>query len=236
MKGILTYLFLIVTIVLNAQTTIDRKVISSGGVESSSQTIQLSSTIGEPAVQTQRVGTFIYTEGFQQPFSDDSISIVLSSTGASCVGRSNGFAAIDSISGCEGPYQVIWSAGTSSNDSMEVLGLAPGVYTVQVISNDGCAGIFTFAIGLISNEDCILKFFTGISPNNDGMNDEWRIENIEAFPENKVTIFNRVGNTVFEESNYNNQEVVWKGQNLSGNDLPSGTYFYVFEANGVKME
>ena len=232
-KSILISLFFISTHVLFGQTVIDRKVISSGGVESSSQSIQLSSTIGEPAVQTKITTNFMFTEGFQQPFYADSIAIFLSTTGASCIGRSNGLAVIDSIVGCDGPYQIIWSAGTSANDSNETFGLGPGDYTVQVVSNDGCQNIFPFTIGHILDEDCILSFFSGISPNNDGMNDVWKIENIEAFPQNKVVIYNRLGNTVFDESNYDNQQVVWGGQNLDGNELPSGTYFYVFETNGM---
>ena len=48
---------------------------------------------------------------------------------------------------------------------------------------------------------------------------------------NKVTIFNRWGDKVFEVENYDN-EVSGKrfeGINLSGNALPSGTYFYKIE-------
>jgi len=217
-----------------SQVQIERQVIGSAGSESSiSSGIKVSSTTGETAVQTSVLNSIIYTEGFQQPMKVDTIFILLSSTGASCIGRSNGFASIDSISGCEGPYTVNWSAGRSPTDSNQVFGLAPGEYTVQLVSNDGCEGIFPFNIGLIENKACQLKFFSGISPNNDGMNDTWVIENVEAFPENEVRIFNRLGNTVFDETNYDNQSVVWKGNNLSGNELPSGTYFYIFETGGL---
>ncbi|NOT74309.1 MAG: hypothetical protein HOP08_05220 [Cyclobacteriaceae bacterium] len=43
---------------------------------------------------------------------------------------------------------------------------------------------------------------------------------------NKVTIFNRWGDPVFEVTDYNNVDRVFKGLNNSGSELPAGTYFY----------
>ena len=63
-----------------------------------------------------------------------------------------------------------------------------------------------------------------ITPNSDGTNDAFVIEGIENFPENALTIFNRWGNEVFKAENYQND---WEGQ-FNDEDLPVGTYFYVF--------
>jgi len=77
-----------------------------------------------------------------------------------------------------------------------------------------------------------LKIYTSFSPNGDGINDTWFIDGIEAFPDNKVSIFNRWGNLVFEASGYDNHTTVWKGTANTGmligkdNELPDGTYFY----------
>lgn len=81
--------------------------------------------------------------------------------------------------------------------------------------------------------------YNAISPNTDGLNEIFRIENIDLLAdtkENTVTIYNRWGSKVFEVENYNNNDRVFKGLNQNGNELPSGTYFYkiVFPATGGK--
>jgi len=75
---------------------------------------------------------------------------------------------------------------------------------------------------------------SGFSPNGDGVNDFFEIVGIEGYPDNKVTIFNRWGNLVFEGIGYNNTTVRWDGENtgvLSPGDgpVPEGTYFYVID-------
>jgi len=234
------FLFLLITgltVSSTAQNTKEREVISSGGIESNTSTLRVSSTIGETVVSTEQSGTspLTITQGFHQPGDPDSITIdSLVVTPAACIGRNNGRAFIDpdSIKGCEGPYTFNWSTGSTSN---QVFGLAPGNYSVQISSTDNCQKTFFFTIGYESNAPCFINFFTGITPNGDGNNDAWIIENVEAFANNKVTIYNRLGNIVFEEKNYDNVNVVWKGNtgnNLNGKELPSDTYFYVFESNG----
>lgn len=61
-----------------------------------------------------------------------------------------------------------------------------------------------------------------LSPNGDGKNDNWVIEEIERYPDNEVTIFDRSGRVLFQTKNYQNN---WAGM-LSGVALAEGTYFY----------
>ncbi len=75
--------------------------------------------------------------------------------------------------------------------------------------------------------------FNGISPNDDGSNDSWKIIGIEQFPENTVRVFNRWGNQVFERQGYRNDSS-WDG---TWNDqaLPDGTYYYIIDlGNGLE--
>ena len=77
-----------------------------------------------------------------------------------------------------------------------------------------------------------ITIFNALSPNGDGKNESFIIQYIEALPEtqkNKVTIFNRWGDIVFEVNDYDNQSRVFSGLNNNGDELPNGTYYYKLE-------
>jgi gliding motility-associated-like protein len=69
----------------------------------------------------------------------------------------------------------------------------------------------------------ILVIHNGFSPNGDGLNDYFHIENIEKYPNNDLTIYNRWGNNVYNVKQYQND---WVGT-WQSNLLPDGTYFYI---------
>ena len=52
---------------------------------------------------------------------------------------------------------------------------------------------------------------------------------IEGFYDNKVTIYNRWGDIVFEAENYDNDLVKWEGTMVNGSIASPGTYFYLIE-------
>ena len=82
--------------------------------------------------------------------------------------------------------------------------------------------------------------FNALSPNGDNQNPIFFIRNIDAIPEtknNKVTIFDRWENQVWQGTNYDNAKVVFIGISDGGNDLPTGTYFYKIEfTSGRKIQ
>jgi gliding motility-associated-like protein len=71
------------------------------------------------------------------------------------------------------------------------------------------------------------------SPNNDAINDFLFIEGLSAGDNNSVTIFNRWGDEVNYYPGYDNEDIVWRGENVSGGDLPEGTYYIVVTFNGT---
>ena len=73
-----------------------------------------------------------------------------------------------------------------------------------------------------------------VTPNGDGRNETFIIENIELYNENTVKIFNRWGVLVYEKENYENANGFTgysNGRIVIGGDrrLAEGTYFYVIE-------
>jgi len=69
-----------------------------------------------------------------------------------------------------------------------------------------------------------------VSPNGDGINDILQIDNIESYPDNKVTLMNRNGTTIFQIAGYDNQGKVFDGHsNITKEMQKPGTYFYLLE-------
>jgi gliding motility-associated-like protein len=74
--------------------------------------------------------------------------------------------------------------------------------------------------------------YNGFSPNDDGVNEVFKIENIEMHPNNEVFVFNRWGTQVFAARGYTNY---WDGK-YRGTSLPDGTYFYLIYLDGRRQE
>lgn len=111
--------------------------------------------------------------------------------------------------------------------SYESVGAFCGMDSVQyVICNVfGCdTATVRIDIGCFSGEPDEFRFYTGFSPNGDSINDTFTIQNVDAFPNNELHIYNRWGTEVFSMSGYDNG---WDGT-FNGQQLPDGTYFYQF--------
>ena len=67
--------------------------------------------------------------------------------------------------------------------------------------------------------------YSGFSPNYDDVNETFTVVGVEQFPDNRMEVYNRYGNLVFEMDSYDNS---WRGTSFEGDELPEGTYFYVF--------
>lgn len=100
--------------------------------------------------------------------------------------------------------------------------------TIQVCDVFGECAQEVISINVIGE----ITIYNAVSPNGDEKNDTFVIEFINALPEtqqNKLTILNRWGTVVFEAENYDNLNRVFKGLSNTGNELPSGTYYYILE-------
>lgn len=230
----LIYILILTTFGANAQVVLDRQVIGSTGGYQVGTTMSISSTVGEPAVQTLFSVNKILTQGFQQPNNNIDSVVTYEVINESCRGAENGSIFINNVLGCAGPYTIFVKSVLDTTVLVDETKLKAGTYRVRIVGANGCFFLKVIDVGIDSDEDCKLKFYSGLTPNGDGNNDVWFVDNIEQFPENNVKIFNRWGDLVWNTSNYSNEdEKVWKGTNNAGNLLPDGTYFYLADVAGT---
>lgn len=93
--------------------------------------------------------------------------------------------------------------------------------------------------GEVLGENPELEIFNIVTPNGDGAHDFLKLANIEAYPSNNVSIFNRWGDKVYSISQYNNSESAKRFEGVSNEGeqraLNDGTYFYVIELGSRKI-
>jgi len=127
-----------------------------------------------------------------------------------------------------------WNFGdnnTSSETNPVHTYSAPGSYLVILVVTNGC-GSDTLTQLIDIGDPAELGFYTGFSPNGDGYNDYWNVPMLNYYAANTVTIINRWGNEVWKTDNYDNNNTVWTGKNLNGDELPDGTYYFIITYQG----
>ncbi|OKL38412.1 hypothetical protein A3841_06740 [Pontibacter flavimaris] len=95
------------------------------------------------------------------------------------------------------------------------------VYTVTATTEGGCTFTDEVVVVVLPFVD-IPNTFT---PNQDGINDTWEIENIGKYGNCKVQIYNQWGSLVFNSDGYKQP---WDGRQ-NGKPLPMATYYYIIK-------
>ncbi|MFZ4542846.1 MAG: gliding motility-associated C-terminal domain-containing protein [Saprospiraceae bacterium] len=132
------------------------------------------------------------------------------------------------VSGGTSPYFYKWQDDSSNP---KILNVPVGRVFVNVTDANGCESFDDAYLGDPTNLDC-LKATPVITPNGDSYNDEFEVFCLEKYIQNgkiynTLEIFNRWGQQVFSEQNYENRS--WLGLDSRGNPLPEGPYYYVIE-------
>ena len=101
------------------------------------------------------------------------------------------------------------------------------------VENTHC---FTITSFLLITEPCVPIIFNHFTPNGDGINDTFFIQNLKSYPNFQLLIYNRWGKLVWK-GDINTPD--WDGKSnqamvFSNDVLPSGTYYYVLDLNDPK--
>lgn len=166
------------------------------------------------------------TQGFQQP-DESGLFVKDSAVTSECIGANNGVVYLKARGNTGAvEYSFNYNAYGTENTFKN---LPPGIYPYSVKDEKfEISGTVTVEENQVDCKDLLL-FYSGITPNGDGINDFWVIDSITNFNSNIVTLFNRWGNKVWSAKDYDNVTVVWAGTNQRGEPLPDATYFYIVE-------
>ncbi|TKC65240.1 T9SS type B sorting domain-containing protein [Pedobacter hiemivivus] len=128
-----------------------------------------------------------------------------------------------------GGSSYVWAnaSGIISGHNTAVLTVRPSqttTYTLTVSNVSGCTQVQQFTITIL-DDYAKVKALNILSPNGDGYNDKWLIDNLDYYPNNEVKIFDRSGRQIYSKKSYDNS---WDGM-LNGAVLEEGTYFYVID-------
>ena len=126
--------------------------------------------------------------------------------------------------------EIIWVTGTGDTISGAVTNYTyeeDGEFELILIANDGVCSDTLYTTIIVQGESFIEvpNIFT---PNNDGVNDEFRIisQGIDDF---HCQIYNRWGQLIYELNEPNH---TWRGRTTSGTEASEGTYFVILTAKG----
>lgn len=154
-------------------------------------------------------------------YEPEPVTSEITTTPVSCIDQKDGTALVQAFGGV-GAYTYAWSNGITIelNES-----LSNQWYFVTVTDALGCTGIDSVLIPI--NPIACIAPVNCFTPNGDMMNDTWVIDNMELYPDLRITVYNRWGNLVYEQTGTYSP---WDGS-YNTNDLPAGTYYYIIELN-----
>lgn len=133
------------------------------------------------------------------------------------------------------PYDYYWEPTNYANNdtiTFPATDLAPNLNLMYVVVTDACnKQIISDPIPVLNQCPCQVP--NVITMNGDGINDTFIIKNVNDYDRVHLKIFNRWGNLVFEDEDYEND---WQGHNMNGKELTEGVYTYLVQPLSEKFE
>jgi gliding motility-associated-like protein len=114
-----------------------------------------------------------------------------------------------------------WTPGDLLSDSVLLSPIAfptsTTTFTFTTRTAEGCTCIDRVTVRVIP----LIKIPNTFTPNQDGVNDIWIIENTEFYDDVELNVYNRWGDKVYSVGGYET------GKEWDGGSLPEATYYYV---------
>ncbi|QEK52483.1 T9SS type B sorting domain-containing protein [Pedobacter aquae] len=125
-----------------------------------------------------------------------------------------------------------WSGAGLSNYNISNPVASPSTtttYTVTITNSSGFAT--TASITVRVKDDYVIVADNNFSPNGDGINDVWKVQNIETYPNHELMIVDRGGRVLYRKRGYQND---WDGK-IDGQPVDDGTYYYFFKFDDTSI-
>ena len=124
------------------------------------------------------------------------------------------------------PFYYYWSLNNDPSFSQavaDISSLNEGNYQLFVTQGNGCKD----SVRVVVLSKAELDIPGGISPNDDGYNDEWLISGMSQWTDYEVELRNMRGELVYKQDASDNPSYVpFDGKNQKGEKLPPGDYTY----------
>ncbi|HEY0771431.1 MAG TPA: gliding motility-associated C-terminal domain-containing protein, partial [Sphingobacteriaceae bacterium] len=145
-------------------------------------------------------------------------------------------------------YTFEWSASSGTiipdNASQNITyipdnDLSIRIALITLVMTDACGRQYfethNINMQLDPNNDGKISVPQLLSPNKDGSgNDYLHIKNIELYPDNEITIYNRWGNIVYKEKGYDNSTRFFAGSlKMKSTAVTDGVFYYVLTVNNT---
>lgn len=121
------------------------------------------------------------------------------------------------------------SVSDPTNPNTEISGLKHGETILEWTVINGVCPPMTDTLTITVND---LTYHTGMSPNNDGINDHFRIKGAHTIPNNELIIFDQNGQVIYRRKNLG-EENAWDGKRMDGSEVKEGIYYFIFKGEGI---
>lgn len=133
-------------------------------------------------------------------------------------------------------YSYLWAPANLLDDPGSIRPIADPptstIFYLTVTDSLGCTNQYQISIDVEIRPLPDLIIHNVFTPNNDGVNETFIIENIERYENSLLQVFNRDGLKVYEQTHYLND---WDGK-YKNEPLPAHTYFFILFPNAEGKE